>query len=151
LDEQYGFKEMNRVVVFLVFLVACSQVPQISNEPFVEFNDSKFFVKLADEPSEWQSGLMFVENMPKNEGMLFIFNDSSPRTFWMKNTLIPLDMIFIDENFAVVDVKENVPPCESDPCQTYPSEVPSKFVLELNAGSVKENNIFVGSIMRMSR
>jgi len=136
-------------IIFLVFLVACSS--QISSSPFVEFNNSKFFVEIADEPREWQTGLMFVENLPKNEGMLFIFNDSAPRTFWMKNTLIPLDMIFIDENFVVVDVKENVPPCESDPCQTYPSEKSPKFVLELNAGSVKENNISVGAVMRMTR
>jgi hypothetical protein len=119
--------------------------------PFVEFNDSKFFVRIADDSNEWQKGLMFVESLPKNKGMLFIFTDSSPRTFWMKNTLIPLDMIFVDENFVVVDVKENVPPCESDPCDTYPSVVPSKFVLELNAGSVKENNISIGQIMRMTR
>lgn len=151
MDERYGFEEMNRVIVFLVFLIACSQVPQVSNESFVEFNNSKFFVEIADEPNEWQKGLMFVESLPKNEGMLFIFNDSSPRTFWMKNTLIPLDMIFVDENFVVVDVKENVPPCKVDPCDTYPSEKASMFVVELNAGSVKENNVSVGQIMRMTR
>jgi uncharacterized membrane protein (UPF0127 family) len=143
---------MKFLSVLFVLLVACSsQIPQVSNEPFVEFGDSKFFVNIADEPNELQKGLMFVESMPKNEGMLFIFSDSAPRTFWMKNTLIPLDMIFINEKFIVVDVKENVPPCKSDPCDTYPSEFSSKFVVELNAGSVKEFNISVGQIMRMSR
>lgn len=138
--------------VMLIFLAACSsQVSEISNAHFVEFGGSKFFVKIADEPSEWQKGLMFVESMPKNEGMLFVFNDSAPRTFWMKNTLIPLDMVFVDENFVVVDVKENIPPCEADPCETYPSEPDSKFVIELNAGSAKEYDISVGDIMRMMR
>lgn len=143
---------MRLLFVLLIFLVACSsQIPQVSSEPFVEFGDSKFFVEIADEPGELQKGLMFVESMPKNEGMLFIFDDSSPRTFWMKNTLIPLDMVFIDENYVVVDLKENVQPCDADPCPTYPSEFSSKFVVELNAGSSKEYNISVGSIMRMSR
>lgn len=138
---------MRFLFVTLVFLAACSQV----SSPFVEFGDSKFFVKVVETPEDLQKGLMFVESMPENEGMLFIFDDFAPRTFWMKNTLIPLDMIFVDENFVVVDVKEDVPPCKADPCETYPSEFSSKFVVELNAGSVKEHNISVGSIMRMSR
>jgi len=153
LDERHGFKtsefdKMRLLFVLLVFLVAC--LPQDS-QPFVEFGDSKFFVKVVETPEDLQKGLMFVESMPENEGMLFIFGDSAPRTFWMKNTLIPLDMIFIDENFVVVDVKEDIPPCKADPCGTYPSGKNSKFVVELNAGSVKEHNISVGDIMRMSR
>jgi len=143
---------MRWLFVMVVFLAACSsQVSEISHTSFVEFGDSKFFVTIADEPNEWQKGLMFVESMPQNEGMLFIFDDSAPRSFWMKNTLIPLDMIFINEDFVVVDLKENVPPCESDPCETYPSGFESKFVLELNANVAKKSNISVGSIMRMSR
>lgn len=133
----------------LLLLFACSS--QNSSDSFVEFGDSRFFVKVADEPGEWQKGLMFVQSMPYNEGMLFIFDDVSPRTFWMKNTLIPLDMIFIDESFVVVDVKENVQPCNADPCETYPSKFESKFVLELNANVVKKSNISIGSIMKMTR
>ena len=88
---------------------------------------------------------MFRESLPENSGMLFIFPDSSPRSFWMKNTLIPLDMIWIDESKKIVGITENVQPCKADPCPSYPSGKPVKYVLEVNAGfaerkGIKEND-----------
>jgi len=136
-------------VLVFVFLVACSQTSSVA---FVEFdNGARFFVDIASNHLEQQKGLMFVESLPKDKGMLFVFDEAMPRTFWMKNTLIPLDMVFIDENGVVLEVKENVLPCESDPCPTYPSEFSSKFVLELNAGVANQSNIVVGRIMKMKQ
>lgn len=129
------------VFLLLFFLCACSSLS------VVEFdNGAKFNVRVADEPNEWQSGLMFVENLPETEGMLFVFNDTVARVFWMKNTLIPLDMFFLDKDGVVVEVKRNVLPCELDPCEKYPS-LPARFVLELNAGVAEKSNISVGSVM----
>lgn len=80
---------------------------------------------------------MYRESMPTGHGMLFIFNDTEPRGFWMKNTKIPLDMIYLDENLTVIEIKKNVRPCLEDPCEVYQSK-PAMYVLEVNAGeSVK--------------
>jgi uncharacterized membrane protein (UPF0127 family) len=62
----------------------------------------------------------------------------------MKNTLIPLDMIFIDSSFKIIDIKENVPPCKQEECPSYPSREPAQYVLEVNAGFVQEKGIKLG-------
>ena len=102
------------------------------------------FVEVPDELEEWGRGLMFRNHLPWNAGMLFAFNEEGPQIFTMKNTLIPLDMIFVDENSEIVDIIENVPPCEQDPCPLYPSEEPAQYVLEVNAGFVQQNAVQVG-------
>ena len=105
---------------------------------------ARLFVEISDEPDEYEMGLMFRQQLPLNAGMLFAFNSEEPRTFWMKNTLIPLDMMFIDSNSKIVDIFENVPPCEQDQCPTYPSEQPAQYVLEVNAGFVNEKDVKIG-------
>ena len=105
---------------------------------------ARIFVEVPDDLEEHMRGLMFRQYLPWNAGMLFAFNNEEPRTFWMKNTLIPLDMIFIGDNSEIVDVIENVPPCEQDPCPSYPSKEPAQYVLEVNAGFVQQNGIQVG-------
>lgn len=103
------------------------------------------FVEVADDEDEMMRGLMFRKHLPWNAGMLFIFNNEEPRTFWMKNTLIPLDMLFLDSGFKIVDVLENVPPCaQGDECPLYPSNKPAQYVLEVNGGFVQENGINIG-------
>jgi len=72
-----------------------------------------------------------------------LFEGESPKTFWMKSTLLPLDMIFISADLAVVEIKANVQPCKEDPCPTYESR-PAKYVLEINGGVAEEKNIRVG-------
>ena len=73
--------------------------------------------------------------MPKQEWMLFIFPDEAPRrTFWMKNTLIPLDMIWLDKEYTIVHIETDVPPCTTTVCPSYwPLETQSQYVIELNA------------------
>lgn len=89
---------------------------------------------------------MFRESLAERHGMLFVFADEQPRSFWMKNMVIPLDMIFIDDDLTVVEVKRDVPPCAEDPCPSYKSP-PAKYVLEINAGLAREHDIDVGSVM----
>lgn len=111
-------------------------------------NNSSFivrvFVEVPDDIEEHMRGLMFRQHLPWNAGMLFAYNSEESRAFWMKNTLIPLDMIFVDDNSEIVDIIENVPPCEQDPCPLYPSEEPAQYVLEVNAGFVQQNAVQVG-------
>ena len=105
---------------------------------------TRVFVEVPDELEEFARGLMFRNHLPWNAGMLFAFNEEEPQTFTMKNTLIPLDMIFIDSNSKIIDIKENVPPCKQEECPSYPSREPAQYVLEVNAGFVQEKGVKVG-------
>jgi uncharacterized protein len=105
---------------------------------------ARVFVEVPDDSEESMRGLMFRIHLPWNAGMLFPYSNEEPRTFWMKNTLIPLDMIFVDSSSKIVEIKENVPPCEQEECPTYPSVQPAQYVLEVNAGFVQEKGVKVG-------
>ena len=102
------------------------------------------FIEVPDDLEEFMRGLMFRQHLTWNAGMLFAFNDEGPQTFWMKNTLIPLDMIFVDSDSKIVDIIENVPPCEQDECPTYTSKEAAQYVLEVNAGFVQYKGVKIG-------
>jgi YVTN family beta-propeller protein len=105
---------------------------------------ARVFVEVPDDQEEFARGLMFRTHLPWNAGMLFAFYEEEPRRFWMKNTLIPLDMIFVDSSSKIIDIKENVPPCKQEECPTYPSKEPAQYVLEVNAGFVQEKGVKIG-------
>jgi YVTN family beta-propeller protein len=106
------------------------------------------YVDVANDPEEQSRGLMFRKSMEWNNGMLFVFEDVKYLSFWMKNTYIPLDMIFVDKDLRIVDIKEDVQPClQEDICPSYPSKQPAKYVLEVNAGFVQQNGIRVSDIL----
>lgn len=100
----------------------------------VEVGGKQFAVKVADTPNSRQLGLMYVNELPPDEGMLFIFNDERARSFWMKNTLIALDILYFSADRKLVSAQLDAQPCRADPCRSYPSTGPAKYVLELNAG-----------------
>lgn len=90
--------------------------------------------ELARTEEERARGLMFREKIGPDQGMLFVFEDEGPYAFWMKNTLIPLDMLWLDRERRIVHIERNVPPCKADPCPFYPPQRPGLYVLELAAG-----------------
>jgi uncharacterized membrane protein (UPF0127 family) len=102
-------------------------------------------VSLARTERETSRGLMYVQNLPPDDGMLFIFNDETVRTFWMKNTLIPLDMIFIRSDMTVAGVVANAKPLTTS-MQTVGKE--SRFVLEVNGGWASHHGVTDGTRMR---
>jgi uncharacterized membrane protein (UPF0127 family) len=86
---------------------------------------------------------MYRRSLGKESGMLFIFGREEPQGFWMKNTLIPLDMIFISRDLVIVDIT-TMQPCITDPCPDYTSRQPAQYVLEVNAGYCRSRNIIIG-------
>jgi len=90
-------------------------------------------VEIVDEEQERRQWLMNRSSLPSQSGMLFVFDEEAIYPFWMKNTLIPLDMIWIDKNWKVVDIK-TAQPCREDPCPSYTPSWSWLYVLELNAG-----------------
>jgi uncharacterized membrane protein (UPF0127 family) len=91
--------------------------------------------ELARTDAERQRGLMFRDRLLTDQGMLFVFETEYPYSFWMKNTLIPLDILWLDKDRKIVHIAKNVPPCREDPCPSYPPDRPGLYVLELAAGS----------------
>lgn len=102
-------------------------------------------VELARTPEEQVQGLMYRESLPERSGMLFLFTDAAAHKFWMKNTKIPLDIIWLDGSGNVVFVSADTPPCRADPCPTYGPDVPVATVLELAGGMAAKEKVTVGS------
>lgn len=92
-------------------------------------------VAVADTPERWQTGLMGVENLGDLDGMLFVFPQSISGGFWMKDTLIPLDIAFFEAGGDLVEVLE-MQPCRADPCPSYGPGAPYRWALEAPAGEL---------------
>ncbi|MBU0666272.1 MAG: DUF192 domain-containing protein [Nanoarchaeota archaeon] len=137
------------IPIILLFLTSCidSQItsPKVSFE-----NGITVSVEIADKDDERMKGLMFRKELEENHGMLFIFDDEKPRSFWMKNTLIPLDMIFINKDFEIVKILQ-AEPCESDSCILYSSDKPVNYVVEVNKGFCEEKNISQGMKIKIEK
>jgi uncharacterized membrane protein (UPF0127 family) len=103
-------------------------------------------VEMARAPSEHERGLMFRTKMADNEGMLFEWPSEAQRVFWMRNTCIPLDMLFIDKNGVVTGIQEQVPTLNEAP-RTVPC--PAAYVLEVNAGWCRKHGIEPGMHMKV--
>ncbi|MGM1055328.1 MAG: DUF192 domain-containing protein [Bacteroidota bacterium] len=101
----------------------------------------KVDIEIADTDYERQTGLMYRKSMEEDQGMLFIYPNEAPRSFYMKNTYIALDIIFYDKDSIAVSFQENAKPLDET---SLPSGEPAQFILELNAGKVKEWNIELG-------
>lgn len=107
------------------------------------------YVEIANDQAEQSRGLMFRQSLEWNNGMFFVFKEQGSLSFWMKNTYIPLDMIFISRDLQIVDIKENVQPCLEQNCPIYPSKEPAKYVLEVNAGFAQQNGIKIGDTLSL--
>jgi len=148
--DKNGFSEKKEIPKKEIF----SESAKTNNEPKF-FKDGKliFFnkktkkkiaqidIEISDTPYEIAIGLMYRRSMPDTAGMLFIFNQSQPLFFWMKNTYIPLDIIFVNENMQIVTIQKNTKPLSEKPILSYRD---SMYVVEVNAGFCDKNGISVG-------
>ncbi|PIY13493.1 MAG: hypothetical protein COZ17_00165 [Flavobacteriaceae bacterium CG_4_10_14_3_um_filter_33_47] len=100
-----------------------------------------FDIEIANNEYEIQTGLMYRNSLKDSQGMLFVFDDARERFFYMKNTKIPLDLIFIGANKNIVSFQKNAKPLDEN---SLPSNVPAKYVLEINAGLIEKWQIQVG-------
>lgn len=128
------------ILLFSLFLLGCNPVYHV----YIGENETAVEVDIADTKYKQAKGLMFRTNLDENEGMIFVFEEEEDRRFWMMNTLIPLDMIFIKEDGTINNIEQAVP-CETEECEVYPGY--GKYVLEVNQGFCEENDIEVGDFV----
>ena len=142
------------VVVFLILIPAIGhatdevvrapdyEIAQIQLTPANSSTSIAFSVKLAITPSQHAVGLMFSPPLPIKSGMLFVFEDMKPRSFWMKNTPIPLDMLFFDDSGRLVALISNAKP---NTLTLRDSRVAARYVLEIGGGEASRLEIKIGS------
>lgn len=141
---------MRDVLVVLIFgMVACSGTKVdgqwASPRGEVVFPDrTRVIVEIADTDAKRQRGLMFREQMAPTDGMIFLFDEPGNYPFWMKNTLIPLDMIWLDRDARIVSIAESVPPCKADPCPSYDHQGQALYVVEVVSGFAKQHKLKIG-------
>lgn len=114
---------------------------------FINANDSVIFsidMELATTEEEHARGLMFRKQMDENKGMLFLFQDEDWRSFWMHNTLIPLDIIYVNAKRQVVSISKNANTMDDT---SLPSEAPAMYVIEINAGLCDKYGIDKGTVV----
>ena len=126
-------------LLILTAFTACA-----SGGPSVELGGKTFSVEIADTREKQALGLMFRDSMPADAGMIFLFPNEAPRSFWMKNCRIPLDIMYFDKDMKMVSISANTPPCRVERCPNYPSTGPAMYVLELNAGVASELGVGPG-------
>ncbi len=123
-DEEYMFKKNGELVIS----------PDSGSQVKID-------IQIANTEFDRQLGLMFRKSMGENQGMLFIFPDVQVRSFWMRNTEIPLDMIFIDPSKTILNIAKNTTPYADI---SYTSSGPAKYVLEVKGGFADRHNISSG-------
>ena len=103
-------------------------------------------VEIVDTPPARRRGLMHRRHMPRDAGMLFVFQDVARRTFWMRDTFIALDIIFISEDRTILGIVEDARPLSDD---GRAIDAASKYVLEVHAGFAREHGIAIGDTVRL--
>lgn len=130
-------------------LLACAEPSKLSrvSAKFVSPDlpaSAEFSLEVCSTDAERALGLMFRRSLPELSGMLFVFPTERQNSFWMKNTYIPLDMVFLDQEMKVVGILENVPPLTEAPRSVAK---PSKFVVEFGAGITRKHGVTTGAKM----
>jgi len=135
-----NFNKTTYTLIIFIFLLIGISLAQLSDsgangKKMIYFEDNSFLVGVAETKQQQEKGLMFVKSLPSNSGMLFIYEDEASRSFYMKNTYIPLDIIWMDKDKRVVFIKKNAEPANLDVYETIQPQEKAMYVLELNAGS----------------
>lgn len=141
-------KRGGKAIFWVVLAVLCLVLSSCAaDEPTkkVCIKDICVQAEIADSEAKKTRGLMYRESLAWESGMLFIFDEEALHSFWMKNTLIPLDMIWIDSDKNIVDITQNALPCkEQQECKSIIPTAEVKYVLEVNSGFSEKNKIEVG-------
>ncbi len=147
----YFFAAAFAVAVFFLVYGFCHQndkdleiVNTLADTPQACFEKTCFAVEIADTAYKQKMGLMNRKSLEKDKGMLFIFAAEDKYKFWMKNTLIPLDIIWIDKNNKIIFIQKNAQPCKTEQCESFGPDENAKYVLEINGGLAENIGLEIG-------
>lgn len=130
----------------LAFLIGCTEDPnRIVLEPRGG-SPVAVTVELATTPESRQLGLMYRSELGPERGMLFVFPEKEPRSFWMRNTKIPLDILYVEDDGTIVNVHERTTPFSE---KSLPSAAPVRFVLEVEGGFCEKHGVRAGDRVRL--
>ena len=126
---------------------------ELASSSYAELGPLALMIEVADTEATRQLGLSGRESLAKNAGLLFDFGKSGVHGIWMKDMNFPIDILWLDENFLVVDIKTNADPASyfQSPPRVFEPSVPASYVLEVNAGTVAGYNIKPGDELILSR
>ena len=140
---RHGFAALLGLTTLIVAPVLALDLAQVTVGP------ATFQVEVAQTIEERQQGLMFRRELPQDQGMLFV-QPPGPAAFWMKNTYIPLDLLYFDADGKLLQIRADTPPCTTPNCPIYPSATATvRYVLEINAGEAARRGIQVGNRLRL--
>ncbi|OGN02525.1 MAG: hypothetical protein A2655_02265 [Candidatus Yanofskybacteria bacterium RIFCSPHIGHO2_01_FULL_43_42] len=147
------FVFLTGLLVFGGLFVLRDRITSISKEsaqqpPTIQINGWPVEILLARTSEEQMRGLSGRTVLPENQGMLFLYDEPGFYSFWMKDMQFPIDIIWIDENYIIIDITKDVLP-GSFP-QIFQSQKPAQYVLEVNAGFVEKNSVEIGNILDLS-
>lgn len=139
----------------LALLLALLALPMTgcagTDSPWVELRGERYVVEIADDDASRAQGLMFRDRLAPGHGMLFIHDVEEVQAFWMKNTRIPLDILYFDAQLQLVSMSERTPPCSAgNRCPVYPSTGPALYTLEIGAGDAARLGVQPGDVLRVS-
>ena len=129
------------ICICLGILLCCGCLPQRGKR--VCINNACVSVEITNTDLLREQGLMYRNRLPQGRGMFFIFEEDGVYNFWMKNMRFALDIIWINKDHDVVDIRDNVPPC-TESCPSLVPKTQARYVLEVNSGFVRKNNIKIG-------
>jgi hypothetical protein len=135
----------------LALLTGCTS--QSAQEPdyTVSLGSSTYTVELATTPEQRARGLMHRESLPSDAGMLFVYPaELAGVEFWMKNTLIPLDILYFDKTQHLTQIYAETPPCVADPCPTYGAAQPTQYILELPSGAAARDGVTIDTYLQIN-
>jgi len=137
------------LLVIIVFAIILYIKTGTRNSSFISVKIGKKIVnaEIADTFPKQMKGLMGRKDLPENQGMLFVFDSSDIRKFWMLNTSISLDMIWLNTSKKIIYIEKNARPCFLLNCTSYGPNQAAQYVLEVNANYTTKNNISVGDIV----
>lgn len=131
-------------LAIIIILAAILAFTTSKPSPKICISETCFYMEIAKTPEEREQGLMHRDTLDEQTGMFFLFPNEGVHTIWMKNTLIPLDIIWINEEKKVVHIKHNAQPCTNSLCPLIIPNAEASYVLEINGGLAKKYNIKEG-------
>jgi uncharacterized membrane protein (UPF0127 family) len=146
-------KKVIFVLIFLIFVLATAVIfkQQPDKNTKICFQDICYLAEIAGSSAKRERGLSGREKLPQDKGMLFIFEEEEIHPFWMKNMNFPLDIVWLDKDYKVVYLVENVKPCDAGACQIIYPDQNAQYVLEINAGEAGKIGLKEGNMMILKK